>query len=253
MTDPAAAGFVVHGPVKSRWELPLQGCSHPSRLPAKDAGLSQFPAIRAHFRKRRHPPAEVAWKALAALLALALHLPVLHWLMTHPRPRTASAAPDARVQLRLLSREVPAVQQTPPAHAATGKNTGQERSATFPAAPTPATAAPGSGSDTAGTPAAPLDLSLPAHLASEAPARSRNPLEPPAAIDYRPTRFNHAWAPDGGPIQQTWAFRSRLAGALLGATGALDRPCTEAERRQRLKRCAGAQYQGDEHPATATP
>ncbi|WP_231805331.1 hypothetical protein [Stenotrophomonas sp. MMGLT7] len=65
---------------------------------------------------------------------------------------------------------------------------------------------------------------------------------------YEQTRFNGSWTPNGGAVQQTWAFRSKAAHLLLSATGALDLPCTEQERRQRKRRCAGEQYDYADEP-----
>lgn len=93
--------------------------------------------------------------------------------------------------------------------------------------------------------AAPLILTVPSTLApgtfdSHALDRSRSP--PP----YVETRFAKAWAPDGGAVQTAWAHRSRAAQLLLSATGALEFPCTEEEKRLRKQRCAGAQHDGAE-------
>ncbi|UXA50693.1 hypothetical protein M0D46_06700 [Xanthomonas prunicola] len=60
--------------------------------------------------------------------------------------------------------------------------------------------------------------------------------------------FANAWTPDGGEIQQTWAFGSTVAGAALSMTGALERPCTQRERDQRLQECVGTPYHGDVSP-----
>jgi hypothetical protein len=96
-----------------------------------------------------------------------------------------------------------------------------------------------------GTPSAPLILVLPSPTQpgtfdSHALDRSRYPRP------YEQTRFAKAWAPDGGPVQRAWAHRSRAAQLLLSATGALDFPCTDEEKRLRKPRCAGAQFAHDE-------
>lgn len=63
--------------------------------------------------------------------------------------------------------------------------------------------------------------------------------------DSPPTRFDQAWAPTEKSIQHGWAFRSRIAGHLLGAVGALKEPCTRQERERMEDKCHGAQYRGD--------
>lgn len=100
-------------------------------------------------------------------------------------------------------------------------------------------------SATPGTPSAPLILALPlptqqGTFDSHALDRSKSPQP------YEQTRFAKAWAPDGGPVQREWAHRSRAAQLLLSATGALDFPCTDEEKRLRKPRCAGAQFAHDE-------
>ncbi|PPT75636.1 hypothetical protein XaplCFBP3122_12380 [Xanthomonas arboricola pv. populi] len=100
---------------------------------------------------------------------------------------------------------------------------------------------------TSGTPSQSLNLSLPATVVGT-PASVRNPMQHTAPVVYQTTRFANDWTPDGGEIQQTWAFRSKLAGAALSMTGALRQPCMQRERDQRLQKCFGKQYQGDVDP-----
>ncbi|PPV05459.1 hypothetical protein XbrCFBP1976_17060 [Xanthomonas bromi] len=105
----------------------------------------------------------------------------------------------------------------------------------------------GSAAPTAVNSQQPLNLALPAATIAPAPT-TRTLMQRTAPVDYHTTRFAKAWTPDGGEIQQTWAFRSKLAGAALSLTGALERPCTQGERDQRLQKCFGKQYQGDVSP-----
>ncbi|CAD1786548.1 hypothetical protein XSP_000298 [Xanthomonas euroxanthea] len=100
---------------------------------------------------------------------------------------------------------------------------------------------------TSGNTSQSLNLSLPATVVDTA-TPTRNFMQRTAPVDYQATRFAGDWTPDGGEIQQTWAFRSKLAGAALSLTGALERPCNQRERDQRLRRCFGKQYQGDMDP-----
>lgn len=107
----------------------------------------------------------------------------------------------------------------------------------------PAPAGTPDGSTVSNEPAARLILTIP----STTPQGTFDPhaldrsKSPPA---YEQTRFAKAWTPDGGAVQKTWAHRSRAAQLLLSATGSLDFPCTDEEKRQRKSRCAGAQYDG---------
>ncbi|WP_372173994.1 hypothetical protein [Xanthomonas axonopodis] len=105
----------------------------------------------------------------------------------------------------------------------------------------------GNAAATAGNRTQTLNLALPAAIVAPAPT-TRPLMQRTAPVDYQATRFANTWTPDGGEIQQTWAFRSKLAGAALSMTGALERPCTQRERDQRLQKCFGKQYQGDVSP-----
>lgn len=196
-----------------------------------------------------------ARKAFVALLVLALHLPVAYWLLEYPRLHAVPPDPATRFELRLLQPPVKAAASDVPA-ATRAPATGSARVSKL----TEARSRPAENDEVPGPPragsvhggAGALDLSLPAEaIAAGRPAEARQPWERPPPIEYRSTRFDRAWAPDGGPIQQTWAFRSKIAGFVLAATGALDLPCTEEERRQLVERCAGRQYQGDDGPPTA--
>lgn len=62
-----------------------------------------------------------------------------------------------------------------------------------------------------------------------------NPMTTGSPIDYTPTRFAHAWAPEGDAMDQL-AFRSRAVSILRAAMG-YQRPCTDEEIRRRLPRC----------------
>ncbi len=113
------------------------------------------------------------------------------------------------------------------------------------AASTPQADAQPLGSTLSIDPPAPLILTVPSTTPvgtfnSHALDRSKSP---PA---YEQTRFAKTWTPDGGAVQKTWAHRSRAARLLLSATGALDFPCTDEEKRLRKPRCGGAQYDGPE-------
>lgn len=59
--------------------------------------------------------------------------------------------------------------------------------------------------------------------------------------------LSQAWKPESTNLQEHWASKSKVAELLLGATGALEKPCSAEERRRRERRCFGAQYEGDEY------
>ncbi|WP_434026298.1 hypothetical protein [[Pseudomonas] boreopolis] len=91
-----------------------------------------------------------------------------------------------------------------------------------------------------------LNLRLPSAYVAEIGIRSSGLQDSRQPVDVKSTRFNKSWAPDGGAMQQSWAFHSKAAKLLLSATGALEKPCSAEERRRREKRCFGAQYEGAE-------
>lgn len=187
---------------------------------------------------------------IAALLVAGLLQAVFAiWLATvpgHDRHRPGDA-PHQRIRLQWLAR--PSVPPVPPAPARAAPAPAQARRASASASlagtadPRP-TAAPAASPASRGR----LDLSLPAGAIAGTAAPARQPWERPPPVAFQGTRFNDHWTPDGGEIQQTWAFRSRIAATLLAATGALDTPCTAQQRARRLSRCFGAQYPGDTEP-----
>lgn len=181
---------------------------------------------------------------VAVALVILLQSLFATWLLVFPRPRAPGAGSEhPRIQLQWIAR-TPATAtvlvrarraQTPPT---------RERGPSEPGDPTPtATAAAGRAG-----PHGRLDLSLPITAVTPPPTPARQPWERPPTVEFRDTRFDRDWAPDGGEVQQTWAFRSKIAGILLSATGALNRPCNQHEREQRLEKCFGKQYEGDTEP-----
>ena len=85
----------------------------------------------------------------------------------------------------------------------------------------------------------PLELSL----APSMPTNSfrRDFLEHRAAIEYTGTRYDRAWMSDGNLVDVA-AKRSVVAGVLLGALGALKKPCTDRQRRRYEVECVPDQY-----------
>lgn len=91
-----------------------------------------------------------------------------------------------------------------------------------------------------------LDLTLRESISFVSPELKEDvPWERPEEKEVEPTRFDQSWAPTEKSIQHDLAYRSRIAGHLLGAVGALREPCTRRERQRMEEKCHGAQYRGD--------
>lgn len=187
----------------------------------------------------------------AALATTALHLVVASYLLLYTGTDAVSETPvEIRTVLTLIDREslekppapsVPHIPKNPVISLSTRSDTNDPKPAITSQAPSPDSA--GVGNDTLG----PLVLTIPnitssGTFNSDVMDRSKGPPR------YDQTRFSGAWAPDGGPVQKTWAQRSQATHLLLSATGALDFPCTREEKRLRKPRCSGAQYGHDEIP-----
>lgn len=193
-------------------------------------------------RERRHPRSD---RITALCVAAVLHGLLAAFLWRDAFRLAPSEDDEAVISLTFLERPpavatpAPALRRPPPA----------SRPAPVARRGQPAPAATGTPGLAGPVPNPPgrtsLDLSLPGEYQARAEASPRIMQRPDDPLALRGTRFNPDWTPDGGPIQHTWAFRSRTAQLLLSATGALVKPCTEAERRRREKRCFGEQYEGD--------
>jgi len=179
------------------------------------------------------------------LLVILLHVPLGYVLLHGVRSPVALTAVEHGIAVAFVPRTIPMRHVASPATAPPTQSVIVRDAATplvkshLPAATSHASAPETTTASTR------LDLSLPDTYRAQidrTPHRigdTRNP------VDFQPTRFNPQWTPDGGEMQQAWAFRSKTARMLLSMTGALVKPCTEAERRRREQRCAGAQYEGD--------
>jgi hypothetical protein len=88
-------------------------------------------------------------------------------------------------------------------------------------------------------PAGALDLS-PAQPKTEF-ART-GPLERTPALAYESTRYDGAWIPTGN-LTHVVARRSIIAGAILGALGALREECTEKDRANYKRECVPDAYE----------
>lgn len=92
-------------------------------------------------------------------------------------------------------------------------------------------------------PGKPLNLQAPPP--TEARFERRGVLErPPQALAFQSTRYDGAWMSDGN-LTEVVARRSKVAGALLAAMGALRKPCTEKQMAQYDPGCVTDQYR---HP-----
>lgn len=185
------------------------------------------------------------------LVTAILHLFLIAYLLLESREsRLAGISNEARTQLILIEREPIAARPTPPPMPTPPGRISPEHQRPVVNQPTSTVTSQAPLSEPAGEVEGqqrPLVLSIPpvtspGTFESDAMDRSKGP---PA---YNQTRFANAWTPDGGPIQKTWAHRSTAARLLLSATGALEFPCTDEEKRLRKPRCSGAQYAHDETP-----
>lgn len=186
------------------------------------------------------------WKALTLLMVVAAH-GWLGWQLANYRPDGRLAVfrspPEARADevvlvLSFEKRAAPAVRPTmpQPSHARRRVRTPMQAMPERKPGPGPAVV---SGSGEA-APARPLDLRLPPAPAA-LPSRP-SPFARVPAMRHEATRFDRAWQSDGN-LTQVVARRSMIAGVLLGAMGALRKPCTERERREYDAACVPGQYE----------
>lgn len=200
--------------------------------------------------------------ACAALAVVLLHAVPAYFLLRNPFQQHLPSERPERTSVELLHRTIAVeyVEYLPPPLAsntpsARTLSTGSGRRNPHADAPhdgqatTPkAVADPASSVLSPSRQPAGLDLRLPDtyHARTTFAAPDTGNQDKKAVLDFRETRFNKRWGPDGGEIQHAWAAQSAVARVLLSATGALIKPCTEAERMRREPRCGGGQYEGDE-------
>ncbi len=227
--------------MNTEWNQVSGNCMHQS----SDIGHRQ---LRADPRSRGgHLRALLSFDAVVAMLvALALQITFALFLLLHDAPKLAQREADEfRTVLTWVERPLssfPPVRPPPPIPRSRPNATIGQAERTVSTSPAGEQFVESTTSD---DPAPPLVLTLPSNTPpgtfdSHAFGRSKST---PA---YVQTRFAKAWTPDGEAVQKTWAHRSRAAQLLLSATGALDLPCTDEEKRLRKPRCAGAQYDGAE-------
>lgn len=188
------------------------------------------------------------WKGLLLLTVLALHL-WIGWTLAHFHPERKPAATHARTlspstepllvltfipradaESTPLPRRMPSKRRLP-ARAPSGSSASQGSvSAVDGAVPGP------------GAPAA-LDLTPPSDPPPSFP-RS-DPLQHQSGLEFQATRYDKAWISEG-TLTDVVARKSMVAGILLGAMGALIKPCTELQRSRYDPKCVTDQYR---HPA----
>jgi hypothetical protein len=227
-----------------------------ARSPGDGYSSGALTVIMSHPPRRPRPlmfppPRARSGEVIAAVLVTAaLHAVFAAYLLFHREAGVVSAVPaEVRTVLKLVERELPAKPPHPPAMLARASPAISRPvpSSTRSAGPAITSAVP------LATPAG--GNGIPRRLVLAVPETASSGTYAPdmmgrskAPSTYERTRFADAWAPDGGPVQKTWAQRSRAAHLLLSATGALEFPCTEEEKRLRKPRCSGAQYDHDQTP-----
>jgi hypothetical protein len=182
------------------------------------------------------------WKLCTLLLVAAAHA-WLGWKLAAFRPDGKIATTHRPAALE----EVVTVLNFPPRpepqrtkRAASPQRPHRRKGSEAQSAPTGARPEPGLAEGLAADQA--LDLSLPAPPAGAVGFGPRDPFARRAALESRATRFDKAWISQGN-LTQIVARRSKIAGVVLGALGALRQPCTEQQRREYDPRCVTDQYQ----------
>jgi hypothetical protein len=188
------------------------------------------------------------WKTCTLLIVVALHAWV-GWSLANFKPDGRLS--PTRIERDLRNREVVTVltfeSRPEPARAKTPKRrAAHSRRRPLDFVPGPVSdAAAASGVPGSGT-AAPLRL----HVAPPKLEFARpDPLAHRAAgLENTTTRFDRAWLSQGN-LTDVAARRSKVASVVLGALGALRKPCTGRQRRDYEADCVPAQYRyqaGDE-------
>lgn len=199
------------------------------------------PAVPGRGRSRRP---DRAWRSLILLLVFALHM-WIGWTLAHfhpdrPRTRSPPHVPSSNAEiLLLLTFETPTHAEPRPVapRAAPGAGPALDRNAP-PSSPPGARTTVGAA---VGQPAfrAPLDLSIASSTRPE--AYRPDILKHQVLLEHRATRFDHAWLSEGTLVDGL-ARRSMIAATLLGAMGALIKPCTERQRMHYDRACVSDQY-----------
>jgi hypothetical protein len=184
------------------------------------------------------------WGGLILLLVVALHL-WIGWAQAHFHPdrrlaRSYRRTPSPTAEVLLVLTFARRAAAAPMAGGPRAKRAARQALDPQDSHSSPSRA-PGSVSAVLGQQAtpAPLDLSL---VSSARPdAYRREILEHPDRLQYRATRFDHAWLSQG-TLVEVLARRSVVAATLLGAMGALTKPCTEYQRKHYDVACVPDQY-----------
>ena len=186
------------------------------------------------------------WKTCTLLIVVAVH-GWIGWALANYKPDGKLSATRIQRDLRdrevvtvlsFLSRPEPAAARTPKPRAARSRR----RPLDF--VPGPSSSDAAAASDAPGSrKAAPLQLHAPSPPKLEF-ARP-DPLAHRAGLEDTTTRFDRAWLSQGD-LKEVVARRSVVASVLLGALGALRKPCTSRQRREYDVDCVPAQYRHED-------
>jgi hypothetical protein len=185
---------------------------------------------------------ERIWRTVVLLLVISGHAWLgLRWANHQPAPLRVLLHPPTPSQETLLvltftTRASTAPSATPPAVGRSARQpTARRRRGSMGAG---ATDPAGRRSQPAIAPS-PLNLAVVPAIRNE--AYRRDVLAHRNVLDARTTRFDGAWRSDGNVVDIA-ARRSRVAGVILGALGALTKPCTARQIRNYDPACVPAQY-----------
>jgi hypothetical protein len=187
------------------------------------------------------------WKSLLLLTVLALHL-WAGWTLAHFHPERKPAASHARMPspsaeplLVLTFTSRADAEPTSPSHQSRAKRRPLARQPSASSASQDSVAAVDVAVPVSGTQAA-LDLTAPADPSPSFPRP--DPLQRRSGLEFQATRYDKAWIAEG-TLTDVVARKSTIAGILLGAMGALTKPCTELQRARYDRNCVSDQYR---HP-----
>ena len=192
---------------------------------------------------------ERIWRSVVLLLVVCLHL-WLGWTWANHHPGALIAAVHSRVPSSdtvLVLTFVTRADTTPKsARPEARRALAKPLARSAPATPAAAMASvPHQPAD----PPARLNLAIPPEVGTN--AYRRDFLEHREVLENRATRFDRAWLSDGTLVDIA-AKRSAVASVILGAMGALMKPCTAKQIRNYDRACVPDQYVHrveDDYPA----
>lgn len=186
------------------------------------------------------------WKFPLLLLVVAAHAWV-GWKLAgfrpqHKRDDTVArprAQPSDEVLMLLTFDDRESTPPRPRARPARAAREPRPRRGRIVESGTTLAAAPGT--DSGASEGAPAVLDLAAPAAPRPRFAAPDALRRPAALAFERTRFDQAWISEGN-LTQVAARKSKLAAVVLGALGALRRPCTEKQRSEYDAACVPDAY-----------